>query len=73
MGQPVALKYRGFISYSHADTSWAKWLHRGLEGFRVDKDLIGLETAFGAIPKTLRPSFVIAKTSPPVIRLPNRR
>ena len=57
MADPVALKYRAFISYSHADTSWAKWLHRGLEGFRIDKDLVGRETATGTIPKTLRPVF----------------
>ncbi len=31
MPDPTALKYRAFISYSHADTDWAKWLHRGLE------------------------------------------
>jgi TIR domain-containing protein len=57
MAEPVALKYRAFISYSHADTNWAKWLHRALEGFHVDKDLVGCETATGAIPKALRPIF----------------
>lgn len=41
MAEPIALKYRAFISYSHADTSWAQWLHRGLEGFRIDKGLVG--------------------------------
>ncbi len=50
MAEPVALKYRAFVSYSHADTAWAKWLHRGLEGFRIDKNLVGRETATGAIP-----------------------
>ena len=54
---PVALKYRAFISYSHADTAWAKWLHRGLESFRIDKDLVGRETETGTIPKTLHPIF----------------
>lgn len=57
MAEPVALKYRAFISYSHADTNWAKWLHRALEGFQVDKDLVGRETATGRIPKALRPIF----------------
>jgi formylglycine-generating enzyme required for sulfatase activity len=57
MAEPVLLKYRAFISYSHADTAWAKWLHRGLEGFRIDKDLAGRETATGTIPKSLRPIF----------------
>ena len=57
IAEPVAIKYRAFISYSHADADWAKWLHRGLEGFRIDKDLIGRETATGAIPPALRPVF----------------
>ena len=57
MAEPVALKYRAFISYSHANTSSAKWLHRGLEGFRIDKDLVGRETTAGTIPTTLRPIF----------------
>lgn len=59
MGEPqtVTLKYRAFISYSHVDTNWAKWLHRGLERFRIDKDLVGRETATGPIPDALRPIF----------------
>ena len=57
MAEPTAFKYRAFISYSHADTKWAKWLHRALESFRIDKDLIGRKTAAGTIPKALRPIF----------------
>src|SRR3990170_2307871 len=57
MAEAIALKYRAFISYSHADTASAKWLHRALEGFRIDKDLAGRETATGTIPKALRPIF----------------
>lgn len=57
MAEPATYQYRAFISYSHADTSWAKWLHRALEGFRIDKDLVGRETAAGTVPKTLRPVF----------------
>ena len=54
--KPVALQYRAFISYSHADAAWAKWLHRWLESFRGDKDLIGRDAA-GTIHKTLRPIY----------------
>jgi tetratricopeptide (TPR) repeat protein len=57
MTEPVALKYRAFISYSHADTAQAKWLHRGLESFRIDGDLAGRETKSGPIPKTIKPIF----------------
>jgi len=41
--------YRAFLSYSHRDTRYAKRLHRVLEGFRIDKDLVGRETAAGPI------------------------
>ena len=57
MVEPIALKYRAFISYSHTDTSWAKWLHRALEGFTLDKDLVGRETAVGQVPGALKPVF----------------
>jgi MTH538 TIR-like domain (DUF1863) len=50
-------KYRAFLSYSHRDTAWAKWLHRSLETYRIDKDLVGRDTAHGPVPKTLRPIF----------------
>lgn len=57
MAEPVAYTYRAFISYSHADTASAKWLHRALETFRIDKDFAGRETTTGTVPKTLRPIF----------------
>jgi formylglycine-generating enzyme required for sulfatase activity len=57
MFEPVALKYRAFISYSHADTASAKWLHRALESFRIDKELVGRKTAMGTIPTSLGPIF----------------
>jgi len=50
-------KYRAFLSYSHRDTAAAKRLHGRLEGFRIDKDLVGRETPVGRIPKHLRPIF----------------
>lgn len=57
MAEPVPLKYRAFISYSHADMASAKWLHRALESFSIDKDLVGRATTTGTIPKALRPIF----------------
>ena len=50
-------KYRAFISYSHRDTPWARWLHNALERYRIDRDLIGRESPAGLVPKTLRPIF----------------
>ena len=28
------MRYRAFLSYSHADVKWARWLHRKLEAYR---------------------------------------
>jgi eukaryotic-like serine/threonine-protein kinase len=50
-------KYRAFISYSHHDTSWARWLHKALERYRIDRDLVGRETRAGPVPKRLGPIF----------------
>jgi tetratricopeptide (TPR) repeat protein len=33
------MRYSAFISYSHADARWAKWLHRSLERYRLPKRL----------------------------------
>jgi eukaryotic-like serine/threonine-protein kinase len=52
-----AFRYRAFLSYSHRDTAWGKWLHGALESYRIDKDLVGRQTPTGAVPKTLRPIF----------------
>ncbi len=57
MSEPSQFKYRAFLSYSHKDTAVAKRLHNALETLRLDKDLVGGETAVGPVPKTLRPIF----------------
>ena len=50
-------KYRAFISYSHADEKWARWLHRALETYRIPKRLVGQKTAMGSVPPKLSPVF----------------
>jgi len=57
VAEPVPFKYRAFLSYSHRDKAWGNWLHRSLEGYRIDKDLVGRQTPAGPVPKTLRPIF----------------
>ena len=57
MVETAAIKYRAFLSYAHADTAWAQWLHARLEGFAIDKDLVGRDTARGPVPKALSPIF----------------
>ena len=50
-------RYRAFISYSHQDKSWADWLHKALETYRVPSRLVGKTTAAGMIPRRLAPVF----------------
>jgi hypothetical protein len=57
VSEAVPFKYRAFLSYSHRDKAWGKWLHAALEGYRISKDLAGRETVVGRVPKTLRPIF----------------
>jgi eukaryotic-like serine/threonine-protein kinase len=60
MAQPPAtpvFRYRAFISYSHQDASWADWLHKALETYRVPSRLVGTPTAAGVVPRRLVPIF----------------
>jgi hypothetical protein len=50
-------KYWAFISYSHADEEWAKWLHKSIETYRVPRKIVGRKTVQGEIPKRLFPVF----------------
>jgi tetratricopeptide (TPR) repeat protein len=53
----LAHHYFAFLSYSHADSNEADWLHRELERFRIPSTLAGRLTANGVIPKRLSPIF----------------
>lgn len=50
-------RYRAFISYSHQDRKFARWLMGKLEGYRVPRRLVGRETPHGPVPADLRPVF----------------
>ena len=50
-------RYKAFITYSHRDEKWARWLQRSLEGYRVPRRLVGSEGAYGHITDRLRPVF----------------
>ena len=47
-------RYRAFLSYSHEDERWARWLHRALESYRVPKRL---RADNPGIPAHLKPVF----------------
>lgn len=50
-------KYWAFISYSHRDEDWARWLHKSLETYQVPKKIVGRETRLGNIPRRIFPIF----------------
>uniref|UniRef100_UPI0030DAE404 toll/interleukin-1 receptor domain-containing protein n=1 Tax=uncultured Maricaulis sp. TaxID=174710 RepID=UPI0030DAE404 len=50
-------RYRAFISYSHRDQGFARWLHRQLETYVVPSHLVGREAAQGPVPRRLTPIF----------------
>lgn len=54
---PHNRQYAAFISYSHRDERWARWLQRALELYRVPKRLKGTAGEHGEIPARLRPVF----------------
>ncbi len=51
------MRYSAFISYSHADEKWARWLHSALETYRTPKRLVGRNSPFGPLPRKLPPVF----------------
>ena len=51
------MRFRAFLSYSHADATWARWLLRRLETYRVPSRLVGTRGAFGEIPPRLGTFF----------------
>src|ERR1700730_4358299 len=53
----ASLRYSAYISYSHDDERWAKWLQSALERYRVPRRLIGTQTGFGILSKRLAPVF----------------
>ncbi|MDZ4728879.1 MAG: tetratricopeptide repeat protein [Xanthomonadales bacterium] len=54
---PERCTYRAFISYSHKDSGFARWLHRKLENYRVPKNLQADRAAKSAL-QPLRPIFL---------------
>ena len=49
--------YRAYLSYSHEDEAWAKWLHTALESYHVPRRLVGKPGKFGEIPARINPVF----------------
>ena len=57
MDRGEGYRYWAFISYSHADEAWAKWLHKALETYRVPRRIAGTAGRFGPRPSRLLPIF----------------
>jgi tetratricopeptide (TPR) repeat protein len=50
--------YRAFISYSHADEVWGKWLHKALETWRTSSRRADKQSPPNPIPRKLSPVFL---------------
>ena len=50
-------QYWAFISYSHRDLAWARWLQRALETYRLPRRLVGRKGRDGPLPARLHPVF----------------
>jgi len=50
-------KYKAYISYSHKNERWAKWLLHAIESYRVPRKLVGMTTKVGDVPARVRPVF----------------
>ena len=50
-------RYRVFLSYSHTDAKWARWLMRRLEGYRVPERFHGRAAPIGAVGARIAPVF----------------
>jgi len=50
---PQSFKFKGFISYSHANTTEAKWLHRALDTYRIPRELVGKVSEYGQVQRNL--------------------
>ncbi|MCK9539423.1 TIR domain-containing protein [Dokdonella sp.] len=50
-------RYWAFISYSHQDDAWGRWLQRAIETYRVPRRLVGEPIAAGQVPARLLPVF----------------
>ena len=50
-------RFRAYISYSHRNEDWARWLHHAIESYRLPRKLVGATTAKGKVPSRLRPVF----------------
>jgi len=53
----TGFRYKAFISYSHRDEKWARWLQRSLESYRVPRRIVGTEGRYGKVPPKLAPVF----------------
>lgn len=57
VGKDREFKYRVFISYSHTDNKWARWLHRALETYKPPRGVESRGLSVDGRVKSLSPVF----------------
>ena len=64
-------RYRGFLSYSHADRKFARKLHHYLENFKVPTNLVGTPSSYGLVAEKLGTFFMDREELPSAPDLSN--
>ena len=54
---PPGSRYWAFISYSHRDEQWSKWLHEGIETYKIPSSLVARPLRGGSTPRRMFPLF----------------
>ncbi len=50
-------RFKAYISYSHKDEAWGRWLQRALESYHLPRHLVGKATSVGEVPERINPVF----------------
>jgi len=53
----TGIRYKAFISYSHNDEEWGRWLQKSLESYRIPRRLVGSPGKHGKVPARVAPVF----------------
>ena len=54
---PPGVRYWAFVSYSHRDEHWARWVHQEIETYKIPRPLVGKSLHGGTTPRRLFPLF----------------
>src|SRR5437867_4243085 len=54
---PEGFRYWAFVSYSHADAAWARWILHALQTYPIPANCVGRAAPAGTVPARIKPVF----------------